>query len=390
MCSCLFIDEAYSLFYKDDGKDFGKEAISELIKCMEEYRGQFAVIFAGYKNETREMIQSNPGLESRINKYIDFPNYNHEELKEIAIKMMFKAGYVCDGNVLEKLVSVVEAKKDDPNFGNARDIRNILESLYEIQAARTIDEPDNKEVLGIDLEEYIKENNISNIEKKCAELGETKQSLTDLYSNSRKVSKIDCSYIDERTVLIKKKQNGQVVGEGTGFFINESGLIVTNNHVIDEADEIIIRQSLLLNNGLKTYKEYKASICKANKDKDVAIIKIDELDIKTPYLMMSTYLPKELTPVIMGGYPYGASRLNSISFSEGLVQSINKDSYINDIDKIYLDIHGVPGNSGSAVIDKTSGEVVGIYSGASISRRDGITSEMNYAMLINYAWELIE
>ncbi|MBN2747675.1 MAG: AAA family ATPase, partial [Bacteroidales bacterium] len=74
----LFIDEAYSLFKEDSPRDFGNEALSTLIKRMEDDRSNFIVIFAGYGDETKQMIQSNPGLKSRIALHIYFPDYTPE------------------------------------------------------------------------------------------------------------------------------------------------------------------------------------------------------------------------------------------------------------------------------------------------------------------------
>ena len=78
----LFIDEAYSLV-QEYGNDFGKEAISTLLKRMEDDRDRLVVILAGYTNEMEKFINSNSGLQSRFNRYIDFPDYSEEELFQI-------------------------------------------------------------------------------------------------------------------------------------------------------------------------------------------------------------------------------------------------------------------------------------------------------------------
>ena len=80
----LFIDEAYSLVPEDgNGSDYGQEAISTLLKRMEDYRDRLVVIIAGYKNEMQRFIDSNPGLQSRFNRYIDFPDYTGAELADV-------------------------------------------------------------------------------------------------------------------------------------------------------------------------------------------------------------------------------------------------------------------------------------------------------------------
>ena len=95
----LFIDEAYSLVPEGDGgQDYGQEAIATLLKRMEDYRDRLVVIIAGYKNEMQRFIDSNPGLQSRFNRYIDFPDYSGMELTEIFKMYMKKNQYtLADG-----------------------------------------------------------------------------------------------------------------------------------------------------------------------------------------------------------------------------------------------------------------------------------------------------
>jgi SpoVK/Ycf46/Vps4 family AAA+-type ATPase len=90
----LFIDEAYSLVHEGgNGQDYGQEAISTLLKRMEDYRDRLVVIIAGYKNEMQRFIDSNPGLQSRFNRYIDFPDYSGVELADIFKMYMKKNQY---------------------------------------------------------------------------------------------------------------------------------------------------------------------------------------------------------------------------------------------------------------------------------------------------------
>ena len=153
----LFIDEAYSLFYDTkNSKDFGIEALAELTRLMEDYKGQICVIFAGYKKETKLMIDSNPGLRSRINYMIDFDDYDPEELFDIGRFMLKKDQYIMDDELLCDLAIDVYSKIDKKNYGNARDMRNALEKLYLIQAERTIDNPNDKEITSDDLKTYLR------------------------------------------------------------------------------------------------------------------------------------------------------------------------------------------------------------------------------------------
>lgn len=132
----LFIDEAYTLVGGQN--DYGMEAIATLLKRMEDDRDRLIVILAGYPNEMEDFINSNPGLRSRFNRYIFFPDYSSTELLDIFHLNVTKNEYVittdADDFLKKKLDHVVQNKRKD--FGNARYVRNYFESAIEHQANR--------------------------------------------------------------------------------------------------------------------------------------------------------------------------------------------------------------------------------------------------------------
>ena len=133
----LFIDEAYSLV-QGGGNDYGKEAIATLLKRMEDDRDRLIVILAGYDNEMKLFIDSNPGLQSRFNRYIHFSDYNAEELMAIFKLNLKKFDYELTNDAEQKishLFSYAVSHKDQ-NFGNGRYARNVLEKTLEDQATR--------------------------------------------------------------------------------------------------------------------------------------------------------------------------------------------------------------------------------------------------------------
>ena len=135
----LFIDEAYSLVPEGgNGSDYGQEAIATLLKRMEDYRDRLVVIIAGYKDEMQRFIDSNPGLQSRFNRYIDFPDYSGKELTEIFKMYMKKNQYTladdAEAYLKERFDEAVAHK--DRNFGNARFARNVFEKSIQQQANR--------------------------------------------------------------------------------------------------------------------------------------------------------------------------------------------------------------------------------------------------------------
>ena len=133
----LFIDEAYSLVGGGDN-DYGKEAIATLLKRMEDDRDRLVVILAGYSDEMKQFIDSNPGLQSRFNRYIHFPDYNADELFQIFEVNCKKNDYVMTEEAKTALKSLLDkaVAEKDKNFGNARFVRNLFEKTLERQANR--------------------------------------------------------------------------------------------------------------------------------------------------------------------------------------------------------------------------------------------------------------
>lgn len=133
----LFIDEAYSLV-AGSKEDFGTEAISTLLKRMEDDRDRLVVILAGYGNEMKQFIDTNPGLQSRFNRYIHFPDYNAKDLLEIYKRNLSKHKYELEPGAESCMAALFEyaVAHKDKNFGNARFVRNLFEKTLENQAMR--------------------------------------------------------------------------------------------------------------------------------------------------------------------------------------------------------------------------------------------------------------
>ena len=135
----LFIDEAYALVPENNkSNDYGQEAISTLLKRMEDDRDRLVVIVAGYTNEMKRFIDSNPGLQSRFNRYINFPDYSSGELCEIFNMYVKKNQYSLTSDAERYLKTRLDSavRHKDRNFGNARYARNIFEKSIQRQANR--------------------------------------------------------------------------------------------------------------------------------------------------------------------------------------------------------------------------------------------------------------
>lgn len=162
MGGVLFIDEAYALGNNSGGdlSDYGKEAIDTLVKAMEDHRGEFCVILAGYKNEMMQMLSVNPGFKSRIQFMLDFPNYSRDELKSITELMLKDRDYKIGETAMDRILDITDIRRKEANFANAREIRNILDQVIMCQNVRCADTNDH-EIGIVDVNKYIKDNKIS-------------------------------------------------------------------------------------------------------------------------------------------------------------------------------------------------------------------------------------
>lgn len=121
----LFVDEAYALTQSHD--EAGQHAIATLIKEMEDHPDKFIVIFAGYTNEMKQMLDTNPGFRSRIKEYVFFPDYDANDLREIAIVMAGQKGFVIEADAFDNFDRRMEKERKLSSWGNGRTVRNVIE-----------------------------------------------------------------------------------------------------------------------------------------------------------------------------------------------------------------------------------------------------------------------
>ena len=136
MGGVLFIDEAYYLHRPENEKDYGQEAIEILLQVMENQREDLVVILAGYRDRMDKFFSSNPGFRSRIAHHIDFPDYDNRELLAIAETIAAENQYRLSDAARAAMTDYIARRRQQPNFANARSIRNAIDRARLRQAMR--------------------------------------------------------------------------------------------------------------------------------------------------------------------------------------------------------------------------------------------------------------
>lgn len=148
----LFIDEAYSLS-PSHPTDFGSEAIETLLKAMEDNRDNLVVIVAGYQDKMSRFITSNPGLQSRFNRYIYFDDYAPNELAQIFLGLCNESQYEMTPSAEKELYTILQNlyANRDQYYGNARLVRNLFEKTITNQSNRIINlaNPTKRDMMSI-------------------------------------------------------------------------------------------------------------------------------------------------------------------------------------------------------------------------------------------------
>jgi probable Rubsico expression protein CbbX len=139
MGGVLFIDEAYYLHRPENEKDYGQEAIEILLQVMENQRDDLTVILAGYKDRMDRFFESNPGFRSRIAHHVHFPDFADSELLSIVEKLAQQAEYRLSDDARQALSEYIAQRRQQPNFANARSIRNAFDRSRLRQAMRLVD-----------------------------------------------------------------------------------------------------------------------------------------------------------------------------------------------------------------------------------------------------------
>jgi S1-C subfamily serine protease/chromosomal replication initiation ATPase DnaA len=332
----LFIDEAYSL--ARPGNDFGQEAIDTLLKFMEDNRDRIIVIVAGYPNEMQRFIGSNPGLSSRFTKTIEFPPYAANELVAILQVMAKQQNFALPDNLESSLAPWMKVGMKDRSWGQAREMRTLLERAREAQATRIAHDPsgDIRQIAMADIDAAVQ---ISGYREAVPEtISDTTVRIPVLPLSVTPLSE-GTSALQAAVVTIKLEG-----GHGSGFFVSRDGYLLTNQHVVGDNKFVTIK--------LTTGREMPGEVLRSHKGRDVALVKVNESAMAALPLQLEP--PDVAAEVYAVGTPFRETY--STTISKGIVSAYRT---FNDLKHIQSDaaIHG--GSSGGAMVDRF-GNVVAI------------------------------
>jgi S1-C subfamily serine protease/AAA+ superfamily predicted ATPase len=346
----LFIDEAYSL--ARPGNDFGQEAIDTLLKFMEDNRDRIIVIVAGYPNEMQRFIGSNPGLSSRFTKTIEFPPYTANELAAILRVMAKRQNFILPDDLESSLGPWIKVGMRNKSWGQAREMRTLLERAREAQATRISRDPsaDVRQLAMADIDAAIQ---ISGYREPVPE--KISDTLVKIPALPRSVIPLSegTSALQSAVVTIKLEGGGH----GSGFFISRDGHLLTNQHVVGDNKFVTIK--------LTTGRQMPGEVLRSHTARDVALVKVNESAMNALPLQLEP--PDVLAEVYAVGTPYDEKL--STTISKGIVSAyrtadayrIDNDGYRTESDLKIIQsdasIHG--GNSGGPMVDRF-GNVVAI------------------------------
>lgn len=348
----LFIDEAYSL--AGSGNDFGREAIDTLLKFMEDNRDRIVVIVAGYPNEMQRFINSNPGLASRFTKTIAFPPYSASELAAILQLMAKRQNYVLPNNLEAKLDPWIKIGMHSKSWGNAREMRTLLERAREAQATRIT--PDSSaDVRTLVMEDIDAAIQISGYrEAEPEKISDTVVRIPALPHSTIPLSE-GTSALQAAVVTMKLDS-----GHGSGFFISRDGYLLTNHHVVSDNKFVTVK--------LTTGRQLPGEVLRTNKARDIALVKVNESAM--PALPLLLEPPEVASEVYAVGTP--RDEKYSTTITKGIISAYRTE---DDLTLIQSDVAIHPGSSGGPLVDRFGNVVAASVAGLTIS---GVSVSINF------------
>ena len=366
----LFIDEAYSLSQSEHS--YGSEAINTLVPALEDYRDRLVVIFAGYTNEMKGFVRANSGIESRIAREIEFPDYTGEELLRVFEAMAAAKNYTVPEDISEELRHQFQwlASNSAAQFGNARGVRvKFFDRMVDAWKRRMHAALKS----GLDIKSFERSFLISDVPEIVP-----REKQVNIPNSGRtykfRVADIadalpDVMFSDENIPDRVASSVGFIKtdkGSGTAFLISPNGYLVTAYHVVNSAGSIEVRM-----NGTAGFQP--ATYVDGDKDADLAILKINGDRWHSTRIVGQGFELHRGMKLGLLGYPMGEAFGAEVTYTSGDLSSIRRSP--DGVQIFQIDVSAYGGNSGGPVFLSQTGEVIGVLS-------FGPNDTMNFAVSI--------
>jgi SpoVK/Ycf46/Vps4 family AAA+-type ATPase len=350
----LFIDEAYSLA-TGSSQDFGRESIEALLKFIEDNRDRIVVIVAGYPNEMRTFISSNPGLASRFTKTIAFPPYTADELAAILRLMARRQNYLLPDELETRLKPWINIGMRNKTWGNAREMRTLLERAREAQALRIAADPstDIRQLEMADIEAALQVSGYR--EPEPEKISDTVLKIPALPLAISPLSEGTSAL--QAAVITVKLDDGSW---GSGFFISRDGYLLTNHHVVKDEKFVTVK--------LTTGRQLPGEVLRSNKTRDIALVKVNESNMTALPLLLEA--PEVASEVYAVGTP--KDERFSTTITKGIISAYRTE---NDLTFVQSDVATHPGSSGGPMVDRFGNVVAASVAGLAIS---GVGTSINH------------
>lgn len=394
----LFIDEAYRLDPIRYPRSDIEQMYNDLMQFMDEHKGQLIIVLAGYSDEMRAFLKGNPGMPSRVSEhnFIEFDSYTTDELLKIEEMKLNKSKISYDPAIIEASRLIIEnaRKTNSRNFGNARFVESMINQFLENMSNRISLYCDEHHISDSEVKEEMKRIQVEDVKTPIQQdKQEVKQTNIEynkqiLEENTLKITTNyhDPLFYDKNSmpvVLLNIELNDGRKGAGTGFIISDSGLVLTCAHVVRDTVKVTARFTIKGRyGGDHTY--HKCRILKINEELDMALLQLEGNHFPTLKLASADYNVKRGEDIALIGYPLAMQTNETYTNFEGKIASNNHHDKAGEV--YFINSEAKQGNSGSPVILKETGEVIGILCGSVLGSNKDLPEEINYIRPIKYFW----
>lgn len=364
----LFIDEAYGL-NSGNQNSFAAEAVNTLVRMMENHRDRLTVIVAGYPEPMKAFVASNPGLASRFRETVPFPDYSDEELIEILRRLAAKERFHLTPAAEQAGRRVLSASRarNPTSFGNAREVRNLLEAMRDRQADRLAELRDVSPQQDSALEA-----------EDVPDVGQPPP-RSEIRMAFDLVSCLPALAPDPTTpeeaipavVYIEVDLADGREGSGTGFLVSPEGHVLTAHHVAAGARAIRVYP------GTDRSRAIQAELVGADAEADIAVLRLPGSGYPCLPLAERGYRPRMGEPVSSLSYPLGTALGSDPSYEQGAISSHRN---AEGVQRLQFSATVTHGSSGGPVFRQSDFRVIGVVFGGA---RPDVVSGINLATSIN-------